>query len=152
MSLDVYLTLPEPVKVATGSGIFVREGGQTVEITREEWNERFPDREPVTAHRDDDYETNEVFHANITHNLNTMAEEAGIYQHLWRPEEIGITKARQLIEPLTIGLALMKRDPERFIALNPPNGWGSYEDFVPWIWRYIDACCEYPDAEVSVSR
>jgi len=77
---------------------------------------------------------------------------AGIYKHLWRPEEIGITKARQLIEPLSIGVALMKREPQRFIALNPSNGWGSYDGFVPWIERYIAACCEFPEAEVSVSR
>lgn len=108
MSLDVYLTLPEPTRVPNGTGIFV--------------------------------------------NLGRMAELAGIYKHLWRPDEIGITKARQLIEPLPIGVALMNREPERFIALNPTNGWGSYKDFVPWIERYIAACCEYPDAEVSVSR
>ena len=152
MSLDVYLTLPQPVKVSAGSGIFVREGGQTVEISREEWNRRFPDREPVTFQREDEYETNEGYSANITHNLGRMAEEAGIYKHLWRPEEIGISKARQLIEPLSIGVALMKREPERFIALNPANGWGSYDGFVPWIERYIAACCEFPEAEVSVSR
>ena len=34
-----------------------------------------------------------AYSANITHNLGKMAEEAGIYKHLWRPEEIGITKA-----------------------------------------------------------
>lgn len=152
MSLDVYLRLPEPVKVSGGSGIFVRDGGQTVEISLDEWNERFPDCEPVTFQRDDEYETTEGYSANITHNLGRMAEEAGIYKHLWRPEEIGITKARQLIEPLSIGVALMKREPERFIALNPANGWGSYDGFVPWIERYIAACCEFPEAEVSVSR
>lgn len=32
----------------------------------------------------------EVFSANITHNLGAMAEAAGIYRHLWRPEEVGV--------------------------------------------------------------
>lgn len=32
----------------------------------------------------------DVFWANITHNLGRMADEAGIYKHLWRPEEIGM--------------------------------------------------------------
>ena len=41
-----------------------------------------------------------VFTSNITHNLGKMAEAAGIYKHLWCPEEIGITKAKQLIQPL----------------------------------------------------
>jgi hypothetical protein len=152
MSLDVYLTLQDPVPVPSGSGIFVRDGGQTVEISREEWGERFPDREPVVVRKDDYHETTEVYSANITHNLGRMAAEADIYQHLWRPDVIGVTKARQLIEPLSIGVSLMKREPDRFIALNPPNGWGSHEVFVPWIERYLAACCEYPDADVSVWR
>ncbi len=92
------------------------------------------------------------YNANITHNLNKMADEAGIYQHLWRPEEIGITKAGQLIEPLEKGLALMKSDPERFKKFNAPNGWGLYEHFIPWIENYLSACKEYPEADVGVSR
>ena len=93
-----------------------------------------------------------VFDANVTHNLTSMAEEAGIYKHLWRPEEIGITKASQLIEPLKAGLALMRSDPPRFERHNPANGWGSYEGFIPWIERYIAACEEYPDADIYASR
>lgn len=34
-----------------------------------------------------------LYDANITHNLNRMADEAGIYEHVWRPEEIGVTTA-----------------------------------------------------------
>lgn len=95
---------------------------------------------------------NELFSANITHNLNKMATDAGIYMHLWRPEEIGITKARDLIEPVAAGLALMVAEPERFKALNPPNGWGSWKGFVPWIAEYLEACRTYLDANVTVSR
>ena len=68
----------------------------------------------------------EVYSANITHNLTAMAEEAGIYKHLWRPEELGIVHAGELIEPLQNGLDLMREDPQRFIQHNPENGWGSY--------------------------
>jgi hypothetical protein len=93
-----------------------------------------------------------VFSANITHNLGPMAREAGIYQHLWRPEELGITKAHQLIEPLRVGLNLMRNQPGRFMALNPPNGWGTYHHFVPWLEAYLEACIQHPDAEVSVNR
>lgn len=93
-----------------------------------------------------------VYDANITHNLGAMAEEAGIYKHLWRPEEIGIAKAAQLVEPLQAALALMKADPVRFEKHNSPNGWGLYENFVPWVERYLRACEENPDADVSVSR
>lgn len=94
----------------------------------------------------------EVFSANITHNLGRMAREAGIYEALWRPDEIGITTAEQLIEPLTAGLALLKSDPPRFEAFNSPNGWGLYEHFVPFVEGYLEACKENPDAAVSVWR
>lgn len=93
-----------------------------------------------------------VFAANITHNLNAMAQEAGIYGVLWHPEANGITKARQLIEPLRIGLALLESDPERFKAFDAENKWGTYDQFVPWIRSYVAACEANPDAEVSVSR
>lgn len=94
----------------------------------------------------------EVYDANITHNLTRMAAEAGIYKHLWRPDEVGVETAGDLIEPLTEGLALMRSDPARFEKLNPPNGWGSYDGFVPWIERYLEACKENPTAKVSVWR
>lgn len=93
-----------------------------------------------------------VYDANITHNLGTMAHEAGIYKHLWRPEEIGITKAEQLIEPLKNGLELLESDPERFKAFNPENGWGSYEGLVRFVQKYLEACKENPDATIDVSR
>jgi hypothetical protein len=93
-----------------------------------------------------------VYEANITHNLGEMAEAAGIYGCLWRPEEHGITKAGQLIEPLAAGLAALKADPERFEAHDAPNGWGTYRDFVPWVECYLEACRENPDADVRASR
>jgi hypothetical protein len=93
-----------------------------------------------------------VYTANVTHNLGKMAEEAGIYQHLWEPDEIAVTKAEQLIEPLTKGLELLESDPARFEALNPSNGWGSYEGLVRFVRGYLEACKEHPDAEVRVWR
>ena len=97
-------------------------------------------------------EETEHFWQNITHNLGAMASEAGIYEACWRPEEIGITKAAQLIEPLRKGIAQMKADPARFEKHNSPNGWGLYENFLPWLERYLEACEANPDADVSVSR
>lgn len=94
----------------------------------------------------------QVYDSNITHNLGAMAEEAGIYKHLWRPEEIGIDRAEKLIEPLRAGLELMRSDPERFKKFNASNGWGLYEHLVDFVERYLQACIENPDAEVSVRR
>lgn len=152
MSLDVYLSVSsgDHGDIAAVERIFVREAGQTREISREEWERRFPGAEPVTVTNPD--ARGEVYSANITHNLGKMAVEAGIYKHLWRPEEIGIAKAAQLIPALAHGLALLKSDPERFKAFNPSNGWGDYGGFVEWVEKYLAACKENPDADVSVSR
>lgn len=94
----------------------------------------------------------EVYSANITHNLNRMAEEAGIYACLWRPDENGITHAGQIIEPLAAGLALLVTEKARFEQFNAPNGWGLWKHFVPWCADYLQACRDNPDALVSVSR
>lgn len=94
----------------------------------------------------------EIYEANITHNLNTMAEEAGIYRHLWRPDEIGITTASELIEPLRAGLHSLVERPSYFEQFNSPNGWGLYVHFVPFVARYLEACVENPSALVRVSR
>jgi hypothetical protein len=94
----------------------------------------------------------EVFEQNITHNLNRMAAEAGIYEIVWKPEENNITKAWQLIKPLKKAIAEMKADPARFEKHNAPNGWGLYEHFVPWLEKYLEACEEYPEAKVRASR
>jgi hypothetical protein len=94
----------------------------------------------------------EVYSRNITHNLNKMAMEAGIYEALWRPEEIGIEYAHQLILPLTKGLEVLKNHPEDLRKFNPENGYGSYEGLVNFVETYLQACEENPDAEVRVCR
>lgn len=123
-----------------------------------------------------------VFDSNVTHNLGRMASEAGIYEVLWRPEEfvspdiatvlhdaekakgywheetqairaqMRNAVARELIEPMRAGLALLKSDPDRFRKFDAPNGWGLYEHFVPWVERYLEACEANPNAIVEVSR
>jgi len=94
----------------------------------------------------------DVFWSNITHNLNGMAVEAGIYESIWRPEELGITKAGSLIEPLEKAILLLESDPERFRKYNAKNGWGTYEQFLEFVKEYYQACLTYPNAEISVSR
>lgn len=146
MSLGVYLR-GAPSNSA-GSGIFVRRDGRKEEITRDEWNAAFPGVEPVVAV----LEPEEIYSSNITHNLGRMAGEAGIYKELWRPEEIGITTAAQLVAPLAAGLDRLKNDPEKYKRLNPENGWGTYEGLVNFVSDYLAACRESPDAVVSVWR
>jgi len=147
MSLDVYLVSSKPV-VKTGTGVYIRENGNTKELTIDEVKERYPGNNVEEI----EYETDQIYSANITHNLNTMADKAGIYEYLWRPDEIGITKAKELIEPLREGLHKLKSEPEKYKAFNPSNGWGSYEGLVNFVSNYLDACYKNPESDVSVSR
>jgi hypothetical protein len=93
-----------------------------------------------------------VFHRNITHNLGRMAGLAGLYQPLWRPDEIDCKTAGQLIGPMRAGLAMLRSDEPRFRALDAPNGWGRYEHLVAFVEAYLAACEEHPTATVGVSR
>lgn len=94
----------------------------------------------------------EVYSSNITHNLTKMADAAGIYQQVWRPEELGIKTAGEMIKPLAEGIIRLRKDPEHFKTFNPANGWGEYHGFVAWLEEYLMACINNPDAEITVSR
>ena len=107
---------------------------------------------PACQHCGREDEQIEIFSANITHNLTEMADAAGIYMHLWRPEELGLRKAGQLIKPLEKGLKKLKASPAKYERFNAPNGWGLYKHFVPWVEKYLEACKRSPGADVEVSR
>lgn len=92
------------------------------------------------------------YSANITHNLGEMADAAGIYKALWRPDENGIEFARDLIEPLKRGLMWLTEYPDEAKKHNAENGWGTYKYFIPFVREYLAACEQYPDARVEVSR
>jgi len=81
-----------------------------------------------------------------------MAEKAGIYQCLWCPEDIGISKASQLITPLATGLGKLEQSRDYFERFNPPNNYGSYDELVTWVRRYLAACKTWPDATVTVDK
>jgi hypothetical protein len=93
-----------------------------------------------------------LYHSNITHNLTGMAMEAGIYEIVWRPEEHGIHTAASIILPLQIAIADMREHPAKYKAFNASNGWGLYDNFIPFLTGYLNACKEHPDAVISVSR
>jgi hypothetical protein len=89
---------------------------------------------------------------NITHNLTRMAEAAGIYMALWRPDELGLTKAAQLIEPLRAGLQKLIERPELYQGFDPPNKWGNYQGLVSFVKNYLTACEAHPEAFIRISR
>lgn len=95
----------------------------------------------------------EWFEANYTHNCNVMAKAAGIYEYVWRPEECNdVQVAGDLIAPLNTGITQMEKNPIKFKALNPTNGWGCYNTFLSWLRAYRNACIRYPKAKICADR
>jgi hypothetical protein len=92
-----------------------------------------------------------LFSANITHNVVPMADFVGIYKCLWRPEEHGFSVAKDIIPLLEDALKVMKKDKEPFLKLENKK-WGRYKHFIEFIEKVLDACKEYPDAYIEVSR
>lgn len=153
MSLDVTLRLADAL-LPEEPQIFIREAGRMIPISRIEWDQRCIEageegKEPVLTFPT---ESDCVFTANITHNLAAMADQVNLYKPLWRPDEIGITKAKQLIEILTEGLFNLRKNRYELEKLNPKNGWGTYEGLVSFVKEYLQACINYPEAEIEISR
>ena len=69
-----------------------------------------------------DYKEATLSNLNVTHNLNNMAKAVGLYEVLWRPEEIGITMASQMIPFLEKGIEELTANPEKYKTFNPHNG------------------------------
>jgi hypothetical protein len=123
VSLDVYLYMPT---------VPDRVGG--------------PEREP------EDTRGLLVFTDNVTHNLGPMARAAEVYDVLWAPEENGYTTARSLIKPIREGIFRLRTDPSRFRSLDAPNGYGTYDNLLAFMERYLQACVASPQATVRVWR
>ena len=147
MSLNVSLFINVSVE-RRGTGVFIRENGKNIELTYEKVITKFPGAE-LEEQR---YSSNCVFDANITHNLSTMAKEVGIYWSCWRPEEIGAVYAKDIIPLLQDGLRFLKEYPNICKQFDDPNDWGTYDQFVPWVEEYLEACIKYPEAIIHVSR
>ena len=114
----------------------------------------------------------DVYSANITHNLGKMAGEAGLYEALWRPhrlkeeynipendhqaeykfEEENPVRAYEIIPIIEKGLEDMLARPKHYETFNSPNGWGKYEHFIPFIEKYLEALKEYPESFVDCDR
>jgi len=99
-----------------------------------------------------------VYSDNITHNLGKMASEVKLsngltlYDVLWRPDEHGLVLAKDISELLDEGWNILLSEPNHFMTFNPENGWGSYDGFQNFVYKYRNACWDNPDAELRISR
>ena len=89
-----------------------------------------------------------------THNLVPMARACGLYQPVWRADNLlgEDFLASEVVGRLEHGLKRLVDNEELYKEYNSPNGWGTYEDFVQFLTAYITACHERPDATVYLCR
>jgi hypothetical protein len=86
---------------------------------------------------------------NITHNLAPMWHAAGCYDALYESDG---KRAQSIVKRLRAALVRMETDPDAFKRHDAPNGWGLYENAVPWLRRLLAACEEHPNATIRVSK
>lgn len=143
MSLDLYIISKTPVS-HLGTGVFVRQNGANVELSVDEVKKAYPDSEVEVR----EYEDNEVWHGNITHNMGKMAKQVSVsvytlYQLLWRPEETDLVPdghpTQRYLDCLGIALEKLKADKDRLLVYNPSNGWGTYRDLLNFTADFLDA-------------
>lgn len=82
---------------------------------------------------------------NLTYNLSPMLYAAGMMP--WR-SQIG-RSARVLAVHLAAVVARLNGDPARFEAMNPENGWGSYDQAVSVMTAYTVGCLTHPGATIG---
>lgn len=138
MSLDLFINLDKPVK-HHGTGVFIREGGKNIELeTIEEVKAHFPDID-LSNIKEVEYESDIVWHENITHNLGNMASHVPVYNstlyyYLWHPSDIGIKYVNQYYKnAIKTGYEYIKDNREYLEKFNPPNGWGTYENLLRFV-------------------
>jgi hypothetical protein len=90
----------------------------------------------------------EIVSKNYTHNVIPMWEKAGCYEALYKSDG---DLASGIIPWLRSAVEAMEANPEEYIALNPENGWGSYDTALPWLKELLAECIAHPDAVIRVS-
>lgn len=86
-------------------------------------------------------------HYNYTSNVAPMWRRAGCDL-----AELADKPASEVRESLWQALEAMRRDPDLYRAMNPPNGWGNYEGCVQFLAELWQACEQHPNAVMKVWR
>ena len=157
MSLDLYIISKKPVKHKC-TGIYIRENGQTRELSLEEAKKLYPNDNITEITLEDHI----YWHDNITHNLGTMADHCycqcpdkiSLHSILWRPEETTLLTASGKLTPsyvkaLSICLEDLKEHRKYYEKFNPENGWGNYDNLVNFAESLLEALNKIPNEEYN---
>lgn len=102
-------------------------------------------------------------HLKITHNLNTVVSELGLlaeqpyYEIIWRPDELFGIKNGEVSTTLVLVLLLdlirnlIKYESELKQFL-PSNGYGTMEDLMDFLCKYLSECYKHKCAYIYCCR
>lgn len=90
----------------------------------------------------------ELVWRNYTHNTNRMVRAAGFED--WATGLGGMT-GEEAGDALDAVLAEFDRDPDRFRAMNPENGWGDFDSLRLVLATMRDYSRKFPSARWEVS-
>ncbi len=79
---------------------------------------------------------------NCTYNVNPMWYE--IYPNQNHMVDVDGLTGKESLPLLECALDMLNRTPEKFIAMNPSNGWGSYDSFKVYIEHLIISATSHP--------
>ncbi|MEK6860344.1 MAG: hypothetical protein AABY07_00095 [Nanoarchaeota archaeon] len=85
---------------------------------------------------------------NCTYNLSPMFYKALGGEGL---NKINNKKAGACEEYIQKGIDAMIKDPKEYRALNPKNGWGTYEDALYTLRFILKACQKFPESIFTIS-
>ncbi|MFJ4828425.1 hypothetical protein ACIP79_00565 [Streptomyces sp. NPDC088747] len=84
---------------------------------------------------------------NYTSNVSGMWTKALGYDLC----ELDNKTAGDCLADLQRAVGAMEGDPATYEAMNPRNGWGTYEGASDYLRRLRDACAAYPKATIRIS-
>lgn len=79
--------------------------------------------------------------------LSIVTETAG--QRVWSAAYLEGARAADIGEKAMHVLRNLEAEPEKYRALNPANGWGTYEGLVTEWRRFVEAIRAYPDSTIG---
>jgi hypothetical protein len=92
-----------------------------------------------------------LYSANMTSNVAGMWNAAGAPLREWAYDKAH-GPASELACKLGDAISNMEREPPRYRAMEPGNGWGTYEHCLEFLKKLRAACLRHPDAVVYVSN
>lgn len=88
---------------------------------------------------------------NLTYNLSPMLRAAGFpgWGDVVGKDARPVPTGRRVVPVFESVLAELLRDPATYRAMNPSNGWGTYDQAVEVFADFIETVRPHPDAVVS---